>query len=253
MKKRFLICTIAACLAFSMTACGKSDDLTTTERVIDTEIKIPDRSNSKYDASIFASDNDATETETTEEFTTETETTEDTASVEDGKTPFSNGPLDPQFDLEVKDGFGSNTELKIGNLSVLVPDYYKSVVDGENGQYQYVSKDDGNSIFMIMEQDGQETTKDFIHEGRDSYVSAFLTSSTFNGLNAAELDVAGYPALEIDFSGTGLLDGAMGRCYVVFDNDSKKMVAFVLLQTKDATFNYFPDFEKIISNIKVVQ
>lgn len=251
MKKRFLICTIAACLAFSMTACGKSDDLTTTERVIDTEIKIPDRS--KYDDSIFASDNDATEIETTEELTTETETTEDTASVEDGKTPFSNGPLEPQFDLEVKDGFGSNTELKIGNLSIPVPDYYKSIVDGEDGQYQYLSEDDRKAMFMVMEQDSQEVTKDMIHNGRDFYVSSFLTASTFNGLNAAELDVAGYPALEIDFSGTGVLEGATGRCYIVFDNDDKKMIAFVVLQSKDATLNYFPDFEKIISNIKVVQ
>ena len=235
MRKKFLVLTMAAVLAFSAFACGEKKDNKTEE---------------------------VTTVATTEEVTTEkeTETEAEVASsneaAEEHADVFTNAPLDPVNDKQAKDGYGSTFEVKYGKVSFQLPDYLSSKEPQKVGSYEYYIAEQSATGYAMYAFDVEALSfnPSELTMADKTMLSTMEASGNMEVKNACMTKVAGLDALELDIESKDSGETSQyGRFYLIFDTYSNKMIVTAVLESKSSEFEYMSDFEKIVASAKTAE
>ena len=154
-------------------------------------------------------------------------------------------------DLPDKNGFdeATNTTVTKAGVTVQVPGYYGEADD--KGNY-YAER--GSSVAMLMfgDEDLKGSTNDFSNN-KEAIAKNFI-KGIGNGAKIVESKdymVAGLPgyAFSLSFDAKGVKAG--GWSILFYNENVQKLGLLVLMQTENASYTYFPDFEKIVNSAVV--
>lgn len=237
MRKKFLVLTMAAVLAFSAVACGDKKEDKTEE---------------------------VTTVATTEEVTTETEadTEAEVASSNEAKEEhadvFTNAPVDPVNDKQAKDAYNATYEVKYENLSFQLPDYIASQEPTKYGTYDYYIAEQSTTGYAMFAFDVESlyfNPSELTVAEKTMLIDSMEASGSMKVKNASMTTIAGYEALELDIDSPSEDENTSqyGRFYMIFDTDANKMIVIAVLESNNSEYEYMADFEKIIASAKVVK
>ena len=154
-------------------------------------------------------------------------------------------------DLPDKNGFdeATNTTVTKACVTVQVPGYYGEADD--KGNY-YAER--GSSVAMLMfgDEDLKGSTNDFSNN-KEAIAKNFI-KGIGNGAKIVESKdymVAGLPGYAFSFSFDAKGVKAGGWSVVFYNENAQKLGLLALIQTENASYTYFPDFEKIVNSAVV--
>lgn len=154
-------------------------------------------------------------------------------------------------DLPDKNGFDeatNTTETKAG-VTVQVPEYYGEADD--KGNY-YAERGSSVALLMFGDEDLKGSTNDFSNN-KEAIAKNFI-KGIGNGAKIVEskdYTVAGLPGYAFSFSFDAKGVKAGGWSILFYNENVQKLGLLVLMQTENASYTYFPDFEKIVNSAVV--
>ena len=150
-----------------------------------------------------------------------------------------------------KNGFdeATNTTATKAGVTVQVPEYYGEADD--KGNY-YAER--GSSVAMLMfgDEDLKGSTNDF--SNNKEAIAKNIIKGIGNGAKIVEskdYTVAGLPGYAFSFSFNAKGVKAGGWSVVFYNENAQKLGLIALMQTENASYTYFPDFEKIVNSAVV--
>lgn len=179
-------------------------------------------------------------------------TAEPTAAPTEAPTP---EPTAAPVVLEDRNGFSeeTNQELLFAGIRFYIPDYYKTIdskVTDTRLEYTCTGILDENNSGLILEKSSTNWSKVDYEKNIDELERRFLSNIEYTKVDSKDVTIGGFLGRLITLNGN--TENTAGRdaqaAFTYNDITGEFVLLIIVQQTEKTSFDYFPDFERILDS-----
>ena len=179
-------------------------------------------------------------------------TAEPTAAPTEAPTP---EPTAAPVVLEDRNGFSeeTNQELSFAGIRFYIPDYYKTIdskVTDTRLEYTCTGILDENNSGLILEKSSTNWSKVDYEKNIDELERRFLSNIEYTKVDSKDVTIGGFLGRLITLNGN--TENTAGRdaqaAFTYNDITGEFVLLIIVQQTEKTSFDYFPDFERILDS-----
>lgn len=200
----------------------------------------------------------ATSSATTSKSVSSVATAKPTATAKPKATTVSKATNASAFEQKpARNGFDETTNqvYQIDRLRFSVPGYFSSQKKNDN-QMTFSASETGKVAVLVVfcQKVAAMTQEEFERKGKDEFQGGIFEGMEDVVLISEEEDsILGLSGRTITFSGKNSGFDLDMRASFAYDESSSMLISFMFGQTKSSEYNYFSDFDKIMSSAVIVE